>query len=175
MNGHHFMLCIGLTGWVASLCPDFVAAQDISQKNSEIVAAQPVIPLARGFYLLRISGCNDCHTPGYAESGGQTPQAQWLTGNSVGFRGPWGTTFPTNLRLYMRQLSEMQWLQRARQPMRPPMPWFALRDMSDADLRAIYVAVRYLGPAGAPAPAYVPPQQIPDAPYIDFVPQTSAR
>lgn len=31
--------------------------------------------LARGEYLVRTTGCNDCHTPGYAESGGTTDKA----------------------------------------------------------------------------------------------------
>ena len=34
---------------------------------------------------------------------------------------------------------------------------FNLRAMSDGDLRAVYRHVRHLGPAGVPAPAYVPP------------------
>ena len=29
--------------------------------------------LARGDYLVRIAGCNDCHTPAYAERGGEVP------------------------------------------------------------------------------------------------------
>ncbi|MBX3609865.1 MAG: hypothetical protein KF871_08190 [Hydrogenophaga sp.] len=111
-----------------------------------------------GRYLVKTTGCNDCHTPGYAPSAGATPpEAQWLTGDAMGLQGPWGTTYPSNLRLVMQTLSEAQWLERARQPMRPPMPWFALRDMSDTDLKAIYAFVRAAGPAGQPAPAYAPP------------------
>lgn len=33
---------------------------------------------ARGKYLIVIGGCNDCHTAGFAPSGGVTPEAQWL-------------------------------------------------------------------------------------------------
>lgn len=51
---------------------------------------------------------------------------------------------------------------------RPPMPWFALHDMSDADLRAIYRYIRFLGPAGTPAPAYLPPDVSPEGPAIRF-------
>jgi mono/diheme cytochrome c family protein len=127
--------------------------------------------LARGRYLVSISGCNDCHTAGYPESGGKVPQNQWLTGSAVGWSGPWGTTYPANLRLVVQSLSESQWLSFARAPRRPPMPWFALRDMSDSDLRAIYQFLRHLGPKGKPAPAYVPPGQVVSTPYIDFVPK----
>jgi len=92
-----------------------------------------------------------------------------LTGSQLGWRGPWGTTYPTNLRLYMQDISEEQWIQVAKTAQfRPPMPWFTLRDMTTEDLRAIYQFIRYLGPAGEPAPAYVPPNQEPKGPYILF-------
>ena len=68
-------------------------------------------------------------------------------------------------------MSEAQWLARARGEMRPPMPWFNLRDMTDDDLKAIYHYVRQLGPAGHAAPAYAAPGQKVDTPYIVFEPQ----
>jgi hypothetical protein len=55
--------------------------------------------------------------------------------------------------------------------MRPPMPWFNLHAMTDADLRAMYRYVRSLGPKGAPAPSYAGPAQKVATPYIVFVPQ----
>ena len=125
----------------------------------------------RGRYLIRIGGCNDCHTAGYPEAAGKLPEGQWLTGSAVGFRGPWGTTYPSNLRLVLAPMTEAQWLARARSEMRPPMPWFNLRDMSDDDLKAIYRYVRQLGPAGQPAPAYAAPGQEVDTPFIVFEPQ----
>lgn len=125
--------------------------------------------LERGRYLVKIAGCNDCHTPGYAESGGKVAEKQWLTGNQLGWRGPWGTTYPANLRLAMQKLSEEQWVKLAKSAeFRPPMPWFALHDMTAQDLRAVYHFVRYLGPAGEPAPAYLPPGQEPQGPYVLF-------
>ena len=127
--------------------------------------------VSRGQYLVSISGCNDCHTPGYPQAGGKIPMSEWLTGSPVGFSGPWGTTYPANLRLVMQTLSERQWLKHARAPRRPPMPWISLRDMSDDDLRAIYAFVISLGAKGTPAPAYVPPGQKVSSPYIDFVPK----
>ena len=125
----------------------------------------------RGRYLVRTSGCNDCHTAGYPEAGGKLPEAQWLTGSAVGFRGPWGTTYPSNLRLALAPMTEAQWLARARSEMRPPMPWFNLCEMTDDDLKAIYRYVRQLGPAGQPAPAYTAPGQKVDTPFIVFEPQ----
>lgn len=132
--------------------------------------ADPAI-IEQGKYLVSISGCNDCHTPGYPESGGTLPTTAWLTGNPVGFQGPWGTTYPRNLRVLMHSVNASEWLKIARKEMRPPMPWFALRDMKDEDLVAIYHFVRSLGPAGDIAPAYIPPGQAVSTPYFEFVPK----
>lgn len=127
--------------------------------------------IERGRYLAKVGGCNDCHTPGYMPAEGKVPEKLWLTGTSLGFQGPWGTTYPANLRLTMNQMSESQWLLRARQPMRPPMPWFSLKEMTDKDLIALYRYVRFLGPAGEPAPMAAGPGQAVATPYIEFVPK----
>jgi mono/diheme cytochrome c family protein len=123
----------------------------------------------RGRYLVRIGGCNDCHTPGYPLKGGKVPEAEWLTGDALGWHGPWGTTYATNLRLYFQDLTEDQWVKKAKAlNARPPMPWFNVRDMTTGDLRAMYRYIRQLGPAGKPAPAYLPPDQTPPQPYVAF-------
>lgn len=127
--------------------------------------------LARGRYLLTIGGCNDCHTPGGMEKGPAVPERDWLTGVPVGFQGPWGTSYASNLRLVINGMTEAQWLLHARQPRLPPMPWFNLKEMTDADLRAVYAFVRSLGPAGQPAPAFVAPGGKVTTPYLVFVPQ----
>ena len=146
------------------------AAAALALAGSSALAQKKADPLVeRGRYVVRTSGCNDCHTPGYPDSGGKTPEAQWLTGEVLGWRGPWGTTYASNLRLYFAGMSEADWMKRARAlPARPPMPWFSLRDMSDRDLRALYRYVRHLGPAGKPAPAYLPPDKAPSQPFVQF-------
>lgn len=124
---------------------------------------------ARGRYVVTISGCNDCHTADYAMSGGNVDESKWLAGDGLGWRGPWGTTYPVNLRLYMQNLSEKEWVAKAKTlETRPPMPWFNIRRMSDNDLRAVHRYIRSLGPAGEPAPAFVPPNQEPRPPYVIF-------
>ncbi|WP_207389133.1 c-type cytochrome [Marinobacter halodurans] len=154
---HRFPFLLALTIGLLSATSGGVAADD----QAELIR--------HGRYLTQIAGCNDCHTPGYAMSGGNVPDSAWLTGDSLGWRGPWGTTYPSNLRLTMQSLTEEQWLTLARTTQfRPPMPWFSLRDMSDQDLRAIYQFIRHQGPAGQPAPAYVPPDQEPRGPYVQF-------
>jgi len=131
--------------------------------------------IARGRYLVTIGGCNDCHTAGYPEQGGAVPESQWLTGVAVGYQGPWGTTYPANLRLVASRLTEAQWVEHARKERLPPMPWFNLRAMTDADLKAIYAFIRSLGAPGEAVPAYVAPGGKVDTPYFVFVPQVDRK
>lgn len=125
--------------------------------------------LKRGHYIVVIGGCNDCHTAGYAESGGNVPEKDWLTGNRLGWHGPWGTTYPPNLRLFMHGMTRAQWIKFARSAkLRPPMPSWALHAMTDRDLSAIYAFVRHLGPAGEQAPQFVPPGKKPEGAYVSW-------
>jgi mono/diheme cytochrome c family protein len=125
--------------------------------------------IERGRYMIIVGSCNDCHTPGFAPNAGRVDEKLWLTGDSLGWKGPWGTTYPPNLRLYMQNFTEDRWVRHAKtfRP-RPPMPWFSVTPMAERDLRAIYRYIKYLGPAGQPAPAYVPPGQEPATAYVQF-------
>jgi len=137
--------------------------------SAQAADADPQI--ARGRYLVMIGGCNDCHTAGFAQSGAKVPEAEWLKGDAVGYRGPWGTTYPANLRLYMQKFTEAEWVKAAKSlKTRPPMPWWAMHEMTEPDLRAMYRFVRQLGAPGNPAPAYLPPGTAPKPPYIEFHP-----
>jgi mono/diheme cytochrome c family protein len=128
-------------------------------------------PIATGEYLVAIGGCNDCHTPGWTRAPGEVPPAQRLTGVPIGWHGPWGTSFATNLRLLVQQFSLEQWLGHiATMQPKPPMPWFNMRAMSEADLKAIYAYIRSLGPAGVAMPADLPPGQMPTEPYFEALP-----
>lgn len=123
----------------------------------------------RGRYLVQVSGCNDCHTAGYSMAPSQVPESRWLQGDSLGWSGPWGTTYASNLRLLLPRLSEAQWLQLARTARyRPPMPNQALHLMEEDDLRSLYRFVVALGPAGEPAPAALPPGQAALTPVVQF-------
>ena len=135
-------------------------------------AAAPSAPdlVARGEYLIRTSGCNDCHTAGYPEAQGQVDTSQWLTGSRVGFKGPWGTTYASNLRLRLADMDEAQWMDySAKLRTRPVMPDFNVRAMNEDDRRAIYRFIKSLGPAGEVVPTYLPPGQTPPAPYYELV------
>ena len=131
-------------------------------------AAEPSPEAARGRYLVQIAGCNDCHTEGYAMANGAIEESRWMTGDALGWRGPWGTTYAANLRLSAAGKSEAEFVALARSPLRPPMPFFNIRAMTDADVKAIYAYLKHLGPAGKPAPAYLPPDKEPAGPYVTF-------
>ena len=134
-----------------------------SQKRSGPDARQ----IEHGRYVVMIGGCNDCHTAGYGDIDAKTPEAQRLEGDTLGYRGPWGTTYPTNLRISLSKMTEAQWVKYAKTLMtRPPMPWFNVRAMTDTDLRDLYQYVRSLGVAGKPAPQFVPAGTQPKGQFV---------
>jgi mono/diheme cytochrome c family protein len=142
------VLCVGLQGSQA-----WAAMSD--QKLIE-----------RGKYLITIGSCNDCHTEGYLQNDGKVPVSEWLKGNTFGWRGPWGTTYPRNLRLFVKNLTEAQWVKKVKHlKRRPPMPWFNLKQMHEDDLRAIYHFIKSLGDPGKQAPEFIPPGQEAPMPY----------
>jgi mono/diheme cytochrome c family protein len=149
---------------ILALCLALAALPALAQPAKK---GDPLVE--RGRYLIRTAGCNDCHTAGYGPMSGKIPEKDWLLGDALGWRGPWGTTYAPNLRLYMRELTEEQWVKKAKAlKTRPPMPYFNLHDMTSRDLRAMYRYVRHLGPAGKPAPAYLPPDREPPPPFVQF-------
>ncbi len=158
-------------------CGGAVTAEPASAETKATAAAAEHVAarsqIGAGRYLVEIGGCNDCHTPGFAMTNGASPaEPEWLTGDAVGFSGPWGVSYPANLRLSFQNMTEEEFIDLARAGQgRPPMPWPSLKAMSDQDLSAIYVYVRSLGPKGEPAPAPLSPGIEPDRPHIPFMPQ----
>lgn len=162
------VLCVG--GVLAtSLAWATLTAQD--QKPAAPGLSSKTTPaLAQGRYITLMGGCNDCHTPGFAEANGQTPESDWLTGTNVGYYGPWGTSYPANLRLIVSALSEDAWVKYARGlKTLSPMPWWVMHEMRESDLRDMYSLIRSLGSKGQKAPADLPADQKPNAPYVAFV------
>ncbi|MDX2057142.1 MAG: hypothetical protein SFV24_05020 [Gemmatimonadales bacterium] len=162
------LLAILAAGAVITACAGARAETPAKGERPYVVAASPE---EAGAYLVRAGSCDDCHTPGWPESGGTIPDQDRLAGSPVGFRGPWGTTYPANLRLSASKLEARDWVAmiRARND-RPPMPWFSLHAMSDRDLTAIHAFLRKLGPKGQPALPAVAPDREPTTPYILFAP-----
>ena len=140
---------------------------------SHVVSASPV---EAGRYLAIVGGCNDCHTAGYLQTEGDVPEGQWLTGSSVGWRGPWGTTYPSNLRLTVSEMSEDEWVTvlHERNAL-PPMPWMNINQLSEPDARALYKYIQSLGLSGDRMPVALPPDQEPTTPYLSLFPIEPSR
>ncbi|HVT80018.1 MAG TPA: cytochrome C [Phycisphaerae bacterium] len=127
-----------------------------------------------GKYILEISGCHDCHTPGVMSGKAlkDVPDDQVLTGSILGFNGPWGTSYAANLRQKLAGYpTEKVFIQMCRmRDTRPPMPWAALHAMTDEDLGSVYAYIRSLGKAGEPMPEPLPAGTPPKQPFITMIP-----
>ena len=168
-------LGLGLAAALAGCTAKPVARADAAEADASphVVAAST---LEAGKYLTLVGGCNDCHTAGYIESGGTTPEADRLTGRAVGARGPWGNSYPANLRLLTQSITEDGWVKLIRDGRSlPPMPSANMSKMSEADLRALYQYIKSLGPKGAPEPENLPPGQEPTTPYENMMPVAPAK
>lgn len=138
-------------------------------ENPQVAAADPI---SAGRYIIKIAGCNDCHTPGFMQNP-KVPESEWLTGVPIGWRGPWGTSYATNLRIAIQPYPTADsWvaMMKTREG-RPPMPWSTLHSMSETDLRAVYLYIKSLGPKGEMVPMALPPDVEPKGPYLDLTPK----
>lgn len=128
-----------------------------------------------GRYLVTIGGCNDCHTAGFAQTGGKVPESRWLLGDTLGWSGAWGTTYAPNLRLRLAGMDLPTFKAYARGLVtRPPMPYWAVNAMSEHDLEALHAFIDSLGPAGEHAPAALPPGVAAPGPVVQFPAPPSA-
>lgn len=143
-------------------------AQSSSTSPPHVVASSVV---EAGRYLVIVAGCNDCHTEGYMAMGDAVPEETWLSGSRLGWRGPWGTTYPSNLRLLAQELSEEEWVTmlQTRKAL-PPHPWVNTNKLSVPDAGAMYEYIRSMGPAGEPVPTAVPPDREPTTAYLSMIP-----
>ena len=154
-----------------------IAAATLALTFAALAGAAPAVkdtpdPLvARGRYLVGFGSCNDCHTPGWRESDGKTPVSEWMVGTNLGYRGPWGTSYPANVRLEFARISEGDWLfMVGSRGGHWPMIWHDLRILDRDDQRAIYRFIHSMGPAGREAPNDLSASQEPKTPYIWVVP-----
>ena len=123
-----------------------------------------------GEYLTLVGSCNDCHTQGWSESQGKVAPADRLAGLTLGFRGPWGTTYGKNLRTIVQRQSEDRWVQILKTSDdgegKPPMPWWNTSQLSERDMRAMYRYIKSLGPKQNGVPRAVPPGREPTGQFI---------
>ncbi|OOY05578.1 hypothetical protein [Thioclava sp. F28-4] len=138
--------------------------------SSSAVVAQEV-SVERGKLVSIISGCHDCHTAGYNESGGKIDPEAALKGVPLGWQGPWGTTYAVNLRLEIKDMDEDGFVEYAKTfDAKPPMPFYNVHAMPESDLRSLYQYIKSLGDPGEPMPEALPPGEAPTTPYIVMAP-----
>lgn len=149
-----FLLCFILSGLFFWNCAKPDHTKPLKSKSEFYFKMKSV---DKGRFLVKQLGCNDCHTAGYLKSEGNIPENKWLIGDTIGWRGPLGTSYGSNLRLLIDTYKEEEWIKMAKTlKSRPPMPHPILNAMNNEDLQAIYWFIRYLGPSGKPAPVYEP-------------------
>ncbi len=133
---------------------------------------QAASPVAAGEYLMTVASCHDCHTAGWVEKKGMVTKEDQLTGNPVGYYGPWGTTYAKNLRQVTDRHSEDEWVEILRTADHDqgalPMPWHDASKFSDKDLRAMYQYAKSLGPKPVRLPRNTKPGVKPTGRYIDL-------
>jgi mono/diheme cytochrome c family protein len=134
--------------------PGILAAAAVCSSPGVARTDDPVV--ARGKYLVQISGCTDCHTPGHFL--GKPDMSRYLAGSDVGFEIPAvGTVVGRNLtpdkETGIGSWTVEQIVTAIRSGMRPDgrvlspvMPWPGFANMTQADATAIATFLRTLPP-----------------------------
>lgn len=112
--------------------------------------------IERGKYLVTISGCNDCHTPGYFF--GRPDTSRFLGGSDVGFEIPGLGVFVGSNITPDKETGVGSWtreqivtaIQGGRRPdgrmLAPIMPWHAFAQLTADDATAIAAFLQSLDP-----------------------------
>lgn len=134
-------------------------------------------PLQRGEYLAAVGGCVDCHTPGTFY--GAPDFKRQLSGSEVGWRGPWGVSYASNLTPDI-ETGLGSWtnveIERALRsgvkkdgtPILPPMPWPNTARLTPDDMGSLIAYLKSLPPIVHKVPATVPPNGMAKGPTIDI-------
>ena len=142
--------------------------------SGQLAAAEASVE--RGLYISIIGGCHFCHTEGYREAEGKIDPAKALAGSSLGWRGPWGTTYAANLRDTALGFTEDGWVDLLKTKVNlPPMPWYQIQAMDEGDLRSLYLYIKSLGEPGELAPFYRAPGKEPRTPYVTLAPPQTPK
>ena len=128
--------------------------------SSPVLANEPQV--ARGKYLVTISGCNDCHTPGYFL--GKPDQDRFLGGSDVGFEIPGMGVFVGRNITPDKETGIGTWtteqivtaIQAGLRPdgreLAPVMPWHAFAQLTPEDAQAIALFLQSVPPVSQAIP-----------------------
>ena len=145
-------------------------ARNRVQEEKPFVSASS--PVAAGEYLTVVAGCQNCHTEGWVDKKGNVPSEDRMAGSTIGYSGPWGTTYSKNLRQIVQRHTEDEWVDIMRTADhgegKLPMPWHDAQKFSDKDLRAMFQYTKSLGPKPYRLPKNAAPGVKPTSSFIDL-------
>lgn len=154
------LLCLA-----ASSCTQNMTQEGDTPGGSAATNAAAADPVVRGRYLVTISGCHDCHTPGTFY--GAPDMNRQLSGSDIGWRGPWGVSYAPNLTPDSTGLGTwtdeqilnalQKGVNKSGGPIAPPMPWPSFAHYTPEDARAVVAYLRSIPPIRHERPARVPP------------------
>lgn len=147
--------------------------------SSSLTAAADT-QIERGKYLVSISGCNDCHTPGYFT--GKPDFSRALSGSDVGFAIPGvGAVVGRNL-TPDKETGLGNWttdeivtaVTTGTRPdgrkLAPVMPWMELANLTADDAQAIAAYLKSLPPVRNAVPGPFGPKEVPSTLVFVIVP-----
>jgi mono/diheme cytochrome c family protein len=154
-----------------------IAATALLAASSALAADSQV---ERGKYLVTISGCNDCHTPGYFL--GKPDFSRTLAGSEVGFTIPGlgafvGRNLTPDKETGLGNWTDDQIISAFTAGVRPDgrrlaaiMPWKELAHLTSDDAHAIVDYLRSLPPIKNPVPGPFGPKETPTTLVFVIVP-----
>jgi mono/diheme cytochrome c family protein len=137
-------------------------------------------PIARGKYLVAISGCNDCHTPGYFF--GKPDMQRFLSGSEVGFEIPGLGVFHGPNLTADKETGLGKWsaeeiriaITEGKRPdgrvLAPIMPWHAFATLTREDAQAIVAYLQSLPAIANKVPGPFGPNEAPTSFVMKIVP-----
>ena len=145
--------------------------------STQEMSAEAKLELGR--HLTIIAGCGDCHTPGTLY--GTPDMARTLAGSELGWTGPWGTTYPSNLtpepETGIGSWNEEQIVTAIRtgkrpdgSPILPPMPWPSFAQFTDEEAYAVAAYLKSLPPVRHAKVPTLPPGAKPASATLTFPP-----
>ena len=149
-----------------------------------VVPACAETAVERGKYLVTISGCNDCHTPGGLL--GQPDLKRILGGSDVGFGDPASGVWVGGNLTPDKATGLGEWtadqivaaLTKGETPkgrkLSEIMPWPALSHLTPDDAQAIVAYLQSLPPVNNPTPGPFKAGETPTTPYVSTVIPTAA-
>lgn len=165
----HFRAALGAAllaslGLAAASCTQNTVQKSDSSADS-LQGGSAMTPVQRGEYLVTVTGCHDCHTPGTFY--GAPDMSRALSGSELGWRGPWGVSYAPNLTPDSTGLATwtdeqilnaiQKGVNKEGAPIAPPMPWPSLAHLTPDDARAIVAYLRSVPPVRHASPKRVAP------------------